>query len=286
MNLLSNPIVFRMAGLLLVSTFAFLFGLTVIRRLRKNLTEESTWDGGSSSVESLPLHTYHTVIQQLKQQKHELQSLQLVERKRAKSTENISAAVLSNLSSGVMFFAPNGLIRQANAAAKQILGFASLVGMSAAEIFRQATVATTSNPKRTVAEAVQASLRENASSGRMELEYVTPSGEKRFLEITVTGVNSSSDDVLGAACLINDKTEVTLIHQQQELRGEMSAEMALALRTSLTTISGYAQQLAACRDPELARQIAADIASEAAQLNHTIGGFLAGPRTAKAAAGA
>jgi nitrogen fixation/metabolism regulation signal transduction histidine kinase len=285
-NLLGNPMVFRMAGLLLVSGFAFLFGFTVIRRLRKNLTEESTWDGGSSSVESLPLHTYHAVIQQLKQQKHELQRLQLVERKRAKSTENISAAVLSNLSSGVMFFAPNGLIRQANSAAKQILGFASPVGMSAAEIFRQATYATPSTQQRTVAEAVQASLRESSASGRMELEYVTPLGEKRFLEITVTAVNSSSDDILGAACLINDKTEVTLIHRQQELRGEMSAEMALALRTSLTTISGYAQQLAASRDPELARQIAADIASEAAQLNHTIGGFLSGPRPAKATAGA
>jgi nitrogen fixation/metabolism regulation signal transduction histidine kinase len=285
-NLISNPIVFRMVELSVICGFAFLFGLIFIKRMRKNLTEESSWEGGSTSVESLPLHTYHAVIQQLKQQKHELQSSQLVERKRAKSSENISAAVLSNLSSGVMFFAPTGLIRQANAAAKHILGFASLVGMSAPEIFRQATVATPSTPSRTVSEAVQASLRENAASGRMELEYVTPSGEKRFLELTVTAVSSASGDGLGAACLINDKTEVTLIHQQQELRVEMSSEMALALRTSLTTISGYAQQLAASRDPDLARQIAADIASEAAQLNHTIGGFLAGPRSAKAAAGA
>ena len=78
------------------------------------------------------------MIQQLKQQKHELQSLQLVERRRAKTSENISAAVLSNLSSGVLFFTPNGLVRQANASAKQILGFASPAGMSAAEIFREA----------------------------------------------------------------------------------------------------------------------------------------------------
>jgi len=58
------------------------------------------------------------------------------------------------------------------------------------------------------------------------------------------------------------------------LQGEISAEMALELRTSLTTISGYAQQLAGSRDPELARQLAADIAAEAARLNRTIGGFL------------
>jgi nitrogen fixation/metabolism regulation signal transduction histidine kinase len=285
-SLLGNPIVFRVVGLSLVCGFAFLVGLIFIKRMRKSLTEESEWDAGSNSVESLPLHTYHAVIQQLKQQKHELQSLQLVERKRAKSSENISAAVLSNLSSGVMFFAPTGLVRQANTAAKHILGFASLVGMSAPEIFRQATLATPQTPSKTVTEAVHASLRENIASGRMELEYITPSGEKRFLEVAITPANSQSGDVLGAACLINDKTEVTLIHQQQELRGEMSAEMALELRSSLTTISGYAQQLAASRDPEQARQIAADIASEAAQLNHTIGGFLAGPRPVKAAAGA
>jgi signal transduction histidine kinase len=62
----------------------------------------------------------------------------------------------------------------------------------------------------------------------------------------------------------------------------MSAEMALALRTSLTTISGYAQQLAASRDAELARQLATDIASEAAHLDRTIGGFLAGAKAARA----
>ena len=38
----------------------------------------------------------------------------MLERRRAKTSENISAAVLSNLSSGVVFFTPNGLVRQAN----------------------------------------------------------------------------------------------------------------------------------------------------------------------------
>jgi signal transduction histidine kinase len=62
----------------------------------------------------------------------------------------------------------------------------------------------------------------------------------------------------------------------------MSAEMALGLRTSLTTISGYAQQLAASRDAGLARQLAADIADEAAQLDRTIGGFLASAKAVSA----
>jgi hypothetical protein len=60
----------------------------------------------------------------------------------------------------------------------------------------------------------------------------------------------------------------------------MSAEMALALRSSLATLSGHARQVAAARDLERARELAADIISEAAELDHTIGGFLAGAGTA------
>jgi hypothetical protein len=62
--------------------------------------------------------------------------------------------------------------------------------------------------------------------------------------------------------------------------------MALALRTSLITISGYAQQLAKNRDPELATQLAADIATEAKHLDHTIGGFLAESKKSQAASAA
>src|SRR5207237_9262244 len=113
------------------------------------------------------------------------------------------------------------------------------------------------------------------------LRYLTPGREERILDITVTSVHSSAGDVLGAACLINDQTEVARIRRQLALRGEMSAEMALELRNSLTTISGYHQQLAAHGDAGLAQQLAADIAAEAAHLDHTIGGFLLGPRAEK-----
>ena len=91
-----------MALVFVAAGFAFIVGLLVMRRMRRSISEEGSFADTSSSVaasESFPLHTYHAVIQQLKQQKHELQSLQLLERRRAKTSENISAAVLSNLSS-------------------------------------------------------------------------------------------------------------------------------------------------------------------------------------------
>ena len=281
MKLLTNPIFLRMAAVFFTAVFAFVTALLVMRRLRKGLIDEDFSLETPRESESLPLHMYHAVIQQLKQQKHELQSLQQSERRRAKTSESISAAVLSNLPCGVVFFTANGLVRQANSSAKHILGFASLVGMSAAELFRDADLLGSSRTK--LAEAVQAALGEKSPYRRLEAEYVTPRGEERELEITVSSLHGPDGEALGAACLINDRTEFLQIRRQQELRGEMSAEMALELRTSLTTISGYAQQLAATRDPELARQLASDIAAEAAHLDRTIGGFLAGT-AARAAA--
>jgi PAS domain S-box-containing protein len=281
MKLLTNPIFLRMAAVFFTAVFAFVAALLVMRRLRKGLIDEDFSLDTPRESDSLPLHTYHAVIQQLKQQKHELQSMQQSERRRAKTSESISAAMLSHLPCGVVFFTANGLIRQANSSAKNILGFASLVGMSAAELFRDADLLGSSRTK--LAEAVQAALREKSPYRRLEAEYVTPRGEERELEITVSSLHGPDGEALGAACLINDRTEFLQIRRQQELRGEMSAEMALELRTSLTTISGYAQQLAASRDPELARQLASDIAAEAAHLDRTIGGFLAGT-AARAAA--
>jgi PAS domain S-box-containing protein len=275
----------RAVMMFVAAGFAFVLGMLVIRRMRRSITEEASFGDAPVAPESFPLHTYHAVIQQLKQQKHELLSSQREERRRAKTSENISAAVLSNLSSGVLFFTPNGLVRQANSSAKQILGFASPGGMSAGEMFRDAELISVSDGAfANVAEAVDASLREKIRFRQMEARYRTPAGEERTLDVTVSSVQTPDMEVLGAACLINDRTEMTQIRRQQELRGEMSAEMALELRNSLTTISGYAQQLAASRDAELARQLAADIAAEAAHLDRTIGGFLASAKAARAGA--
>jgi nitrogen fixation/metabolism regulation signal transduction histidine kinase len=283
-KLLTNPIVLRMALVFLAGAFAFVIGVVVMRRMRRNIDEEIIDSAEPASLDSLPLHTYHAVIQQLKQQKHELQSSQQADRRRARTSENISAAILSHLSSGVMFIDCNGLVRQANTAARQILGFASPVGMGLKEVFREAALETL-GPRTTLAEMVQPNLRDKTFSRQLEVHYLTPSGEDRTLQVTITSVQSPSGDTLGAACLINDQTELAGVRQQQVMRGEMSAEMALELRNSLATIADCAKRLSTQPDEHSVQRLASDIASEAAHLNHTIGGFLAEPKAARAAAG-
>src|SRR5207248_7460429 len=154
---------------------------------------------------------------------------------------------------------------------------------NAREVFRGSLLDSSTEPGQNLATAIEESLREKALLRRFGALYTTPSGEKRILEITLSGVYSPGGDALGTACLINDQTEIADIRRQQELRGEISAEMALELRNSLATISGYTQQLAANPDPDLARRLAADIAAEAAHLESTIGGFLAGAKARAAA---
>ena len=256
--------------------FALFVAAVIMRRIRRSLGEGASLPEAAASGEQLPLHTYHAVIQQLKQQKHELLALQQAEQRRARTSESISAAVLSNLSSGVLFFSSNGLVRQANQAAKDILGIASPAGMDAETIFRGASPIGNSgdDSAETLAGVVRSIFQDGVPLRRVAVEYHTPAGEDRAIEVTASRVPSADGTLLGVACLINDQTEIANIRRQIELRGELSAEMALALRTSLVTISGYAQQLAQNHDPDLAKQLAADIGAEAKDLDRTIGGFL------------
>jgi PAS domain-containing protein len=294
-RLLANPLALRALLLLFAAGSGFVFAVWLMRSLRRNINAEFDIDAGAApKLEALPLHLYNTVIQQLKQQKHELQVQTLAEQRRARTSENFSQAVLSNLSSGVLVFGLNALVKQANPAAKQILGFNSPSGMSAQDIFRGASVCSPHSssvyadglgdtPGR-LTEEVNAVLREGSQCRQLEADYTSPTGQKLRLAVTVSPVPAVDGSLLGAACLISDRSEFERIRHQQQLHGEISAEMALELRTSLATIAGYAQQLARNRDPELAPELAADIATEAARLDRHIGGFLVARDAAKGAA--
>ena len=293
-RLLTNPLFLRATLVLMACGCAFVFAIWLMRTFRRSIAAEADIDSAATpTLETLPFHLYNTVIQQLKQQKHELQVQTLAEQRRARTTENFSQAVLSNLSSGVLVFGTNGLVKQANPAAKQILGFNSPSGMSAEDIFRNAAVCSLDSSavysdglgdfSGQLSEEVNAVLREGSKCRQVEADYITPAGQKVRIAVTVSPVPAVDGSLLGAACLISDRSEFELIRHQQQLHGEISAEMALELRTSLTTIAGYAQQLARNRDPQLAPQLAADIASEAARLDRRIGGFLATERTGTAA---
>ena len=274
----------RMGLLLFAAIAAFGLGLFAIRRLRKNLVPEpESLNYAPLAAEGLPVHAYHAVIQQLKQQKHELTAQQLSERRKAKASDTLSSTILSNLSCGVLFFNTSGLVRQANAAARKLLGFASPVGLRAADLFRTATLRPENNSsgsESSVEQALAPALAGKSAVRGLVVNYFTRDGESHVLELTASPVLAEDASLMGTTLVLTDKTDIERIRHDQKMRQEISSELALELRNSLTTIAGYAQQLARSRDPELARQLADGIAHEAAQLDRTIGSFLGGARAA------
>ena len=292
MNPLLNPMILRMGLLLFSALAAFGLGLFVIRRLRKNLVAEpESLNYAPLAAEGLPVHAYHAVIQQLKQQKHELTAQQLAERRKAKASDTLSSTILSNLSCGVLYLNTSGLVRQANAAARKILGFASPVGLDASDLFRTATLrpdndisssgsSSDSGSAASVEQALAPALAGKSAVRGLVVNYFARDGESHVLEVTASPVLAEDASLMGTTLVLTDKTDIERIRHDQKMHQEISSELALGLRDSLTTIAGYAQQLACSRDAELAHQLADSIAHEAAQLDRTIGSFLGGTRAA------
>jgi hypothetical protein len=83
-KLLTNPIFIRMAAAFLIGTAAFVAGVLALRILRRRMLSEDDLTGNSTGQENT-LYPYSVVIQQLKQQKFELQNEQQTQRRRAKT---------------------------------------------------------------------------------------------------------------------------------------------------------------------------------------------------------
>ncbi len=281
MSLLTNPIFLRMTIVFLLAMAAFALGLYLIRRLRRSV-QEGLDLRASAERPGFTLETYHGVIQRLKEQEEELRRLRQAASDRAAATENISSAILSNLASGVLLFNAAGLVQQANPAARELLGYASVSGLHARDIFRGVAAVRQSEEigsGQDLIQAVEQALRQGTARRRLEVDYTTPAGERRVLGVTVSPVRNATGESLGAACLFADLTEIAELGRQMRLReslaalGEMSAGIAHEFKNSLATVSGYAQMLAGEGDP-LVRQYAGKITAETANLSRIVTDFL------------
>lgn len=276
--MLVNPLFVRMAAVFVLTATAFVMGLVVVRVLRRRLVEESAIGDDLGPENSDASYPYTAVIQQLKQQKFALENEQQAQRRRAKTSEQISATLIANLPCGVLFVGTNGLVKQANTAAKRILGFASPLGMSVAEVFRAAEA----NPGAetaagSVAELFKNALQSKAPAAPFETSYETPNGDERALDMTLVPMSVAAGEMVGVAAVISDKSETADFQQERERYSEASAEMALELRTSLATIREWAGQMGAAT-PEQRQSLAGDISAEAERLERVVGGFLAESR--------
>lgn len=206
MKLLANPVILRMALLFIFAASMFILGVWIMRRLRKEMVEDlSVPAPRADNAPAFALATYHGVIQQLKDKEQELQRLRQEAHERAAMSENLSAAVLTNLDTGVVVFNPAGLGQFANPAARDILGYAVISGMHPRDLFRGVTSLRSRDAQAApegIAEALEGALRDATIFRGLEAEYATPSGDRRRLAITVAPALGSGGECCGAVCLV------------------------------------------------------------------------------------
>ena len=259
-----------MALVLLSAVAAFVLALVSLRFLRRRIIEDDgIRDGCRQQSTAFP---YSAVIQELKQQKFSLENEHQIERRRAKLSEHISSAVITNLPCGILFLGSNGLVRQANTAARQILGFASPLGMSVENLFADARAVSHSST-HSVCQIFTNALRGGAEDLDFEVSYKTPAGQLRVLDLALIPLRAAQGEELGLASVIHDVTAQAELREAEILRRERSSELALDLRTSLGTIRGYVEQICATSD-QTTKNLAAVVASETERLERVVGGFL------------
>ena len=297
MRILANPALLRALVVLFSAVIAFVIGLAFIRFLRQQIAQESdVSDETPKSLDALPMHLYNTVIQQLKQQKQEILVQSQSEQQRAKASEALHQALLADLPCGVLIFGPNGLVKTSNPAAKMILGFASMTGLSAEDVFRGAVVRTGTRPATencepgpaepiSAADEIRTVLREHCPRRECQSAYETPAGDNRIIAMTVSSIAASDGSMLGVACLISDVTELERLRQQSPAN-VIPAGTELPLRNSLRMLSDAAHRLATSRDPETVEQLANDISQNAAEIHRIIGQVSTGVHSDTAATAA
>src|SRR5437879_2235042 len=253
---------------------AFLFSYALRRYLRRGeqgpSDELGTLKPSGDSPTAFMAASMQAVIQKLREQEKELETLHRLEKERAEQTERLSEAVTRNMPAGLLLLNSSGLIISANPAAETALGVQSLA-------YRRYTEAL--GPDSALSRMLACCLAEGRTFRREEIEYTTPSSELRQLGMTISPILRGSREVAGALCLLSDLTELTLLQKQIHLKenlaalGELSAGIAHEFKNALATISGYAQMIRSEARGELGEH-AERILDQTRALTHVVTEFL------------
>jgi nitrogen-specific signal transduction histidine kinase len=282
---LHNPIALKMALLAVVCFSVFLLGIIFIRRIRRTIQLEAEPVRVSHGNAGFALATYDGLARQLREQEKELQRLRQQYQTESATAGTINEAVLANLNSGVLFLDRMGIVRQANRAAKSLLGYSSPFSFHMRDLFRGVTrikwpdTGDEAQSAAPLTQALQETLRNASAFPRMKVDYRTPSGQKRVLGVTASAVQIKGE-VLGISCLLDDLTEITElsheVHRSENLAslGEISAGMVHDFKRSLATVRGYAQTLLKERSDPATRLYAEKIIAELDSLSRIADEFL------------
>jgi PAS domain S-box-containing protein len=250
-------IIVIVAGVILL----FLFRLLIRFSAAKKNREEK-----DSSEVGFVVDTFHELVSQLKEKERELEVLRKQAEDRATAIEGYNENILQSVQSGVVSLDEEMKITKINLAAAKILEVKkeSVIGQYHTEVLNIPITDFLQNKK--VIE-------------RGEIGYVTPSGKRIWLGLTLSPLRNSGGSTIGQILIFTDLTHLKAIESQMELRnklsslGEISAGIAHELRNPMGVIAGYTKLLSKKADESLRPTVDA-ISREIVVMNRIISDFL------------
>lgn len=215
---------------------------------------------------SFVVDTFHDLVSKLKEKEKELEQLRKKAEERAIAIEGYNENILQSVPSGVITLDENLIITKANFSAEKILDIKieEITGKNYSEVF---------------SEPITELLNERKIIERGEISYVTKSGRKIWLGLTLTPLKNVEGKIIGQILIFTDLTHLKAIESQIALKeklsslGEISAGIAHELRNPMGVIAGYTKLLYKKIDPSLKPTVEA-IIKEIQAMDRIISDFL------------
>ena len=250
-------IIVIVAGVILLFFFRLLIRFP---RAKKNHEEKD------SSQVGFVVDTFHEVVSQLKEKEKELEVLRKQAEDRATAIEGYNENILQSVQSGVVSLDEGMKVTKINLAAAKILEIKgeSVIGQYHDEVLNK---------------PITDFLQDKKVIERGEISYVTPSGKRIWLGLTLSPLKNNEGATIGQILIFTDLTHLKAIESQMELRnklsslGEISAGIAHELRNPMGVIAGYTKLLSKKADDALRPTVDA-ISREIVVMDRIISDFL------------
>ncbi len=258
------------AGIIFLYSIIFLIGLllslSIMRIFIKFYRVKKSLEEKDASKVGFVVDTFHDLVSQLKEKEKELETLRNKAEDRATAIEGYNENILQSVPSGVISFDDEMRITKVNLAAEKILEIReeSIIGKLHTDVLNK---------------PITDFLNERKLIERGEVSYITPSGKRIWLGLTLSPLKNKEGSTIGQILVFTDLTHLKAIESQIELRnrlsslGEISAGIAHELRNPMAVIAGYTKILSKKSDSSLKPTVDA-IAKEIVVMDRIISDFL------------
>lgn len=255
--------IFLYSIVFVIATLAFLYFL---RRFTRFYSEKKRLEQEDVSKVGFVVDTFHELISKLKDKERELEVLRQDAENRALAIEGYNENILQSVPTGVMSFNEEMRVMKINLSAEKILEVKGdmIVGKYHTDVLNK-PITDLLNDRKVVE--------------RGEISYITPSGKKIWLGLTLSPLKDEEGRIIGQIVIFTDITRLKAFESQTELRarlsslGEISAGIAHELRNPMGVIAGYTKLLLKKADDSLKPTVAA-ISKEIAVMDRIISDFL------------